>query len=179
MPAKRLPLLTCAALALSGLAAGAAQAESPTIRATALAGLERTDSAPGTGAADGIYYGGQLGADWDLGGVQLGVEGELGESTASALVGTNRARQGVFASAALRLAVPLTGQLRVFARGGYAYHRISYDTGPDFSGSGYTLGAGAEADLSGPLFVRGEYRYSDYGSTVRGQQFLGGVGLRF
>ncbi|MFA7588398.1 MAG: hypothetical protein WCY11_19795, partial [Novosphingobium sp.] len=59
------------------------------------------------------------------------------------------------------------------------YHEIGYSTGPGFSGSGYTIGGGGELDLTDALFARAEYRFSDYGSTVRGQHFLLGAGIRF
>jgi outer membrane immunogenic protein len=163
---------------LAGLATPAL-AEAPQLRGTVIGGLERTDSAPGSGAEDGVYYGVQLGADWDLGGIKAGVEADLGDSTANAPNGGNQANQSLFASAAVRLAVPVTGGTRVFVRGGYAYHKIDYATGPSFNGHGYTLGGGAEVDLGQSLFVRGEYRYSDYGQTVRGQHFLAGLGIKF
>ena len=162
-----------------GLTATSALAEAPQLRVTALGGLERTDSAPGTGAVDGAFYGGQIGADWKLGALLVGVEADLGDSTAKAAIPGNLARQGLFGSAAVRVALPLGDRARVFVRGGYAYHEVNYTTGPAFKGSGYTLGGGAEFDLSGPLFLRGEYRFNNYGQTVRGQQFLGGLGLRF
>lgn len=171
--------LALAAAALLAVSASPALADPTGWRATALAGLERTDGAPGSGASDGFYYGGQLGHDWQLGPVMAGVEGDLGGSSANQIVGTRRAKQGVFASVAVRLVVPLTGGLRGFVRGGYAYHEVTYDTGRAFHGSGWTLGGGGEADVTQRLFVRAEYRFSDYGRTVRGQQFLGGIGLRF
>ena len=173
---------TAIALVLAGtavLTATPAAAEAPRLRATVLGGLERTDSAPGTGAVNGVYYGAQLGADWNLGGLLVGIEGELGDSTASAAILGNRARQNLFGNAAVRVAVPLTDNLRGFVRGGYAYHQIDYTTGAAFKGSGYTVGGGGEVDLGERLFLRGEYRYSNYGSTVRGQQFLAGVGIKF
>lgn len=149
------------------------------LRVATLAGLERTDAAPGAGAADGAYFGAQLGYDWSLGPVIAGIEGDLGGSTARAITDRRRAAQGLFASAALRLAVPVTSGVRGFARGGYAYHTVNYDSGRAFHGNGWTLGGGGELDLGRRLFVRAEYRYSDYGRAVRGQQFLGGIGLRF
>ena len=176
LPAKSLSLVFAAASALAALPAAA---DPPRLRATALGGLERTDSAPGTGAVNGVYYGGQIGADWDLGGLLVGIEGDLGDSTASAVIPGNRASQSLFGSAALRLALPLGDGARVFVRGGYAYHTINYTTGPAFKGSGTTLGGGGEVDLTAQLFVRGEYRFNNYGQTVRGQQLLGGIGLRF
>lgn len=168
-------LLVCASPAL----ASPALASSIGLRATALAGFERTDAAPGAGASDGVYYGGQLGYDWQLGPVVAGVEGDLGGSSAVQIIGTRRADQGVFLSAAVRLAVPVTDRLRGFLRAGFAYHAVTYDTGRAFHGSGWTLGGGGEADVTRRVFVRGEYRFSDYGQTVRGQQFLLGAGLRF
>lgn len=159
--------------------ANSALAEAPQLRVTALGGIERTDSAPGSGAVDGAYYGGQIGADWKLGGLLLGVEADLGDSTASTALSGPRANQDLFASAAVRVAVPLGDRARVFVRGGYAYHDISYAVGPAFKGSGYTVGGGGEFDLTGPLFARAEYRFNDFGQNVRGQQFLGGLGLRF
>lgn len=170
---------TFSAAALLLVGSSPALAEPTGLRATALAGLERTDAAPGTGASDGFYYGGQLGYDWQLGPVIAGVEGDLGGSSALQVIGTRRADQGVFASAAVRLAVPVSDGLRGFVRGGYAYHTVTYDTGRAFHGSGWTLGGGGEVDLTKRVFVRGEYRFSNYGQTVRGQQFLLGAGLRF
>lgn len=167
---------TAALLIISG---ASARAEPTGWRGTALAGVERTDAAPGAGASDGFFYGGQVGYDWQVGPILAGIEGDLGGSTARQDVGGRRARQGVFATAAVRVAVPLGTRLRAFARGGYAYHTVTYDTGSAFHGSGWTLGGGGEADLSDRLFVRGEYRYSDYGSAVRGQHFLLGAGIRF
>jgi len=173
-------LRTASATALLLAASASPAFAGPTgLRATALAGLERTDAAPGSGASNGLYYGGQLGYDWQLGPVIAGVEGDLGGSSASQVIGTRRARQGLFASAAVRLAVPVTAGIRGFVRGGYAYHAVTYDTGRAFHGSGWTLGGGGEVDVTRRLFVRAEYRFSDYGQTVRGQQFLGGLGLRF
>jgi outer membrane immunogenic protein len=171
--------IAIAATALVFATASPAFAAPTGLRASALAGIERTDAAPGAGAGDGFYYGGQLGYDWQLGPVIAGIEGDLGGSSAAQVIGTRRADQGVFASAAVRLAVPVTGHLRAFVRGGYAYHAVTYDVGRAFHGNGWTLGGGGEADVSARVFVRGEYRFNDYGQTVRGQQFLVGAGLRF
>lgn len=170
---------TATAFVLLSALATPALAEGPQLRGAVIGGLERTDSAPGSGAEDGVYYGVQLGADWDLGGIKAGIEAELGDSTASAANFGNQANQSLFATAAVRLAVPVTEGARVFVRGGYAYHKIDYATGPSFDGHGYTIGGGAEVDLGERMFVRGEYRFSDYGQTVRGQHFVAGLGIRF
>lgn len=167
-----------AALA-GGLGAAPALADSPELHGGIVAGLERTDTGPAAGARDGFYYGVNLGADWRLGPITAGVEGELGESNARAADLPGQPAQGLYANAVVRLAVPVPGGTRIFARGGYAYHRIERTAAPDFDGHGYVIGAGAEVDLIGNVALRGEYRFSDYGQTVRGQHFVAGLSLRF
>lgn len=176
--ANRTALILVATLAVTGNAAPAL-ADAPQLRGGIVAGLERTDTGPAAGARDGFYYGVNLGADWRLGPITAGVEGELGESSAQAADLPGQPAQGLYANAVVRLAVPITGGARVFARGGYAYHRIGRSAAPDFNGHGYVIGAGAEVDLVGNLALRGEYRFSDYGQTVRGQHFVAGLSLRF
>lgn len=177
-PTNRTAAIMAATLAAAALATPA-QAEAPQLHGGVVAGLERTDTGPGGGASDGFYYGVNLGADWSLGPIKAGVEGELGESSARAASLPGQPAQGVFANAVVRLSVPVTGGTRVFARGGYAYHRIDRTLAPDFDGHGYVVGAGAEVDLVGNLSLRGEYRFSNYGQTVRGQHFVAGLNLRF
>lgn len=172
--------IACIAAALAAaLGAAPALADSPELHGGIVAGLERTDTGPAAGARDGFYYGVNLGADWRLGPVIVGVEGELGESNARAADLPGQPAQGLYANAVVRLAVPVTGGTRIFARGGYAYHRIERTAAPDFDGHGYVIGAGAEVDLVGNVALRGEYRFSDYGQTVRGQHFVAGLSLRF
>lgn len=169
---------TVAALA-AALGATPALADSPELHGRIVAGLERTDTGPGAGARNGFYYGVNLGADWTLGPIKAGVEGELGESSARASDLPGQPAQGLFANAVVRLTVPVTGGARVFARGGYAYHRIDRTAAPDFDGHGYVVGAGAEVDLFDNVSLRGEYRFSDYGQAVRGQHFVAGLSYRF
>lgn len=171
------PLLLAIPIAVSF--ATVVQAQPVGWRAAAIGGLERTDAAPGTGARDGAYYGAQLGYDWRAGPLLAGAEGDIGGSTARADLPGRRAAQGVFLSLAARVALPIGERQRVFVRGGYAYHAVTYSTGPAFRGSGFTAGGGAERDIGRRLFLRAEYRYSDYGRTVRGQHFIGGIGVRF
>lgn len=165
---------------LAALAAPAALA-SPFegARVAAIAGLDRTDAAPGAGASDGFFYGGQLGYDVALGAVVVGAEADLGGSTATGRVGAVRSEQGLFATAAVRAGVTVGSNLLPFIRAGYAYHEVKRDGASDLSSSGYTVGAGLDYAVGERVFLRGEYRYSDYGDRLRGQQFLAGVGLRF
>jgi len=173
----RLAAIASAGLFTATLAAPAIA--SPELHGGIVTGLERTDTGPGAGARDGFYYGINLGADWDLGPIKAGVEGELGDSSAKAVDLPGQPAQGLFANAVVRLTVPVTGKTRLFARGGYAYHRIDQNAAPAIDGHGYVVGAGGELDLIRNIALRGEYRFSDYGQTVRGQQFLAGLSLRF
>ncbi len=164
-------------IALSAPAAGAEPFAGP--RVALLGGLDRTDAAPGAGASDGFFYGGQLGYDVALDSFVLGAEADVGASTANGRVGAVRSEQGVFATAAVRVGLPIGSGLLPFARAGYAYNEVDRSGAADLSSSGYTAGAGLEYAAGERLFLRGEYRYSDYGDRLRGQQFLLGTGLRF
>ncbi|HWK35066.1 outer membrane protein, partial [Sphingomonas sp.] len=80
----------------------------------------------------------------------------------------------------------------VYAKAGYTNARIEarYDVGTtsirDHANlDGYRLGAGIEYKLSPNVYVKGEYRYSNY-SDLKGydvdvdrNQLVGGVGIRF
>ena len=169
----------CLFMAVFSLSAAPALAEAPEgWRAGVIVGLDRTDAAPGAGAANGFAYGIQVGHDWRLGPFQTGIEGDLAGSTERQTLGTRRSSHGLFGAAAIRAALPLTGGLRMFARGGYAFHALLFSGAPGFNGHGWQIGGGAEADLGRRLYLRGEYRFSNYGSAVRGQQLLFGAGLR-
>lgn len=173
-------LKICAGIALllaSDAPAAAQTLEGP--RVALLVGLDRTDAAPGAGASDGFFYGGQLGYDVAAGAFILGVEADASGSTASGRVGAVRSEQGLFATAAARVGVPVGDRLLPFVRGGYAYHEVDRDGAGNLSSGGYTVGAGLEYGVGERLFLRGEYRFSDYGDRLRGQQFLAGAGLRF
>lgn len=168
-----------AALLFAMMAPEAVAAPFEGARVAVLAGLDRTDAAPGAGASDGFFYSGQLGFDITVDPVIVGVEADVAGSTATGRVGAVRSEQGIFATAALRVGVPIGERLLPFVRAGYAYHEVRRSGASDLSSSGFTAGAGVEYGVSERLFLRGEYRYADYGDRLRGQQFLAGFGVRF
>lgn len=185
LASQALVALAAAAIAAAGMSTGAQARISSDVpvragpRVAVLGGLDRTDGAAGSGAASGAYYAVLTGYDWRLGPLIAGVEGDVGGSTARQSIDERRATQGVFATAAVRAGFHVAGRVNGFARAGYAYHRVGYDRGSDFTGHGFTAGGGTEIDLSRQMFARVEYRYSDYGEALRGQQLLGGLGWRF
>lgn len=130
------------------------------------------------GDDNGTLYGGVIGYDMNLGGFVVGVEGEYTESAVkqteqSVLVTGDKASlsAGRDLYAGVRLGYEFVPNAMIYAKGGYtnAKAKLRYD---DNAGSvtsfsdeldGYRIGGGLEA-TSNNMFVRLEYRYSDYGS---------------
>lgn len=150
----------------------------------------------------GLGYGVVAGYDFDAGGAIVGLEAEYADSTAKYSerdIETPGDEASIHAGRDLyvgaRLGVPVSANMLVYAKGGYANASIKmrYDDGTDAASisenvDGFRLGAGAEY-VSGPMFARAEYRYSDYGSfkyegidtglKVSRHQGIVAVGYRF
>ena len=165
------------------------------------------DHVGGEGGRDGFLYGGNLGYDFQVGGLVAGIEGE---ATGSTVRGSDR---NVFAtgdSASLRadrdlyvggrLGFAVAPSTMIYAKGGYTNARVKsyYTTAANVQSSsgntldGYRIGAGIEQkfNLFGPSgFVKAEYRYSNYSNfnasgtntkiDLDRHQALVGVGVRF
>ncbi|MDM8012070.1 MAG: outer membrane beta-barrel protein [Parasphingorhabdus sp.] len=125
----------------------------------------------------GTIYGGVIGYDMNLGGVIVGLEGEYTESEASEsqrniLTAGDKAslNAGRDLYAGARVGYQIDPNAMLYVKGGYtnAKAKLSYDdnVGNAFSVSdkldGYRVGGGLEASANN-MFVRLEYRYSDYG----------------
>ncbi|WP_375290116.1 outer membrane protein [Qipengyuania sp.] len=126
---------------------------------------------------DGFGYGVQLGYDIDVGGVVLGAEAELAESTATVDysdpdfqgigLGTVDASRDLYLGA--RLGYKVAPDAMVYVKGGYTnakYDILASDGTTDFENDfdldGYRIGAGAEYAINRNSFVKLEYRYSNY-----------------
>ena len=167
---------TMLAVALCAIPAAAGAAEAFTgPHIEAIAGYDRTDVGPGLPAAGGLVYGLAGGYDIAAGGVRLGGELEADGSTARATVAGAPRRVGRSLYAGLRAGVVVAPRLLVYAKGGYANGRF----GDAYTGDGFRVGGGGEWALGDRVFVRAEYRYSDYGREARGQTWIGGFGYRF
>lgn len=193
-----------AALAL-GLAAPAFAQDVPVdqapftgLRGEALAGY---DHIGGENGADGFMYGGALGYDAQVGGVILGVEGEITDANTKArdsgiLVTGDQFRltAGRDLYAGVRLGYAISPMAMIYAKGGYTNAKINarYTTGTTTvrdseDAEGFRVGAGLEYQVTPNAYVKGEYRYSNYsgidGSNVDldldRHQLLAGVGFRF
>ncbi|MFD1949485.1 outer membrane protein [Sphingomonas arantia] len=164
------------------------------------------------GRDDGITYGGSLG--WDIAltptliaGVEAGIE-DSSIRECSEVFGLDEAciKAGRTVEVGGRLGQALSSRVMVYARAAYVNSRVKANY-VDFEGildnesakanvDGVRLGAGFEAAVTPNLYLKGEYRYTDYnnyslttnysdGSSDRTtlsldrHQILGGIGLRF
>ncbi len=171
-----------------------------------IVGLDSVEAELGgqSGSTEDFLFGAAVGYDLDLGGVILGGEAELSDSSvsesASDIVAfgdtlTVAADRDIYVGA--RLGVPVAPEALLYAKGGYTNAKIKgiYDDGAGTRTrdsetiDGFRLGAGAEFIASGNFLLRVEYRYSDYGDLSAGgfntgigvsrHQGVVGFGLRF
>lgn len=126
--------------------------------------------------AEGLAYGAGVGYDVDMGGVVLGAEAELTDSTADSDysdpytnfgLGAVDAGRDIYVGA--RAGFKATPSTLVYAKGGYTNARFNfigtdgttnYDRNIDTDG--WRVGAGVEQKLGSNAFAKVEYRYSNY-----------------
>jgi outer membrane immunogenic protein len=140
---------------------------------------------------DGIMYG--VGAGYDLAvgtTLRLGVEAELDFANAIEKVsGTTRLKSDAkrdFA-AGIRVGAAVTDRFLLYVRAAYANARVKDDAITGVPGSatrtssrdGLRFGAGAEYAVAKHVFLKAEYRYSNYERGLSRNQLVGGVGIRF
>lgn len=163
------------------------------IRAAAIVGYERQQVQGGD--TDGVVYGGTIGYDYQSGSVTAGVEAEATDSTAGDCVNDvvndgdeicASFKRDLYAGFRIGVAVGQGGL--VYVKAGYTNQRIGAsvdlnDGDGRVSGSenldGIRGGVGAEFAFGTNLFVRGEYRYSNYDQEFEKHQGIVGLGIRF
>jgi len=144
--------------------------------------------------ADGVNYGVAGGYDIQTGMGLVGIDGEVGDSTAKDCVGSTTVadpRTCVKAGRDLyvggRIGKVVGGRTLLYAKAGYTNARVKL-TDNDGTGAttiastnldGVRVGAGAEYAISPNSFVKTEYRYSNYQDGVSRHQVVGGFGFRF
>ena len=140
---------------------------------------------------EGVAYGVGVGYDFALGSTVVGIEGEYVESEAETDfdtttfsgfgVGNIEAGRDLYVGA--RVGFRAGDNALVYAKGGYTNTRVNLlatdnttDVGNDVELDGFRLGAGAEYALDSGVFIKGEYRYSNYSDATLENR--GGVDLR-
>ncbi|WP_404336339.1 outer membrane protein [Sphingomonas sp. MMS12-HWE2-04] len=139
---------------------------------------EDTDIRGDDQSSEGFLYGVEAGYDLPLGGVTLGVEAELSNSTGKTRV--NRADPNTFGYGSVeagrdiyvgaRLGVPIGTGTLLYAKGGYTNARLNVlaDDGStvlrdqNFQLDGWRVGAGVEKSIGTNTYAKLEYRYSNY-----------------
>jgi len=136
-----------------------------------------TDDNNNDQSIEGFGYGIEAGYDLDTGGAVVGIEGEFMGSTADTdfedgdfegfglgSVDTNRDLY-----IGLRAGVKATPNTLVYAKGGYTnakFDILSNDGTTEFANDidtdGYRVGAGVEYAMDSGMYIKGEYRYSNY-----------------
>lgn len=154
----------------------------------------------------GASYGGEIGYDYRSGNVVVGAYGGIEGSTVkecAEVLGNDEAclKSGRNITAGLRVGSVISDNFMIYAKGGYSngrakleyrdYDLAYWDVNLGQNLSGFHLGAGIEGEMSGGIYGRLEYVYTDYGSeSVRvdeirvgfqptRHQVLYGMGVRF
>lgn len=165
-----------------------------------------TDSFDESDGTSGIAYGGEIGFDFDLGGVVVGPYAGIDFANTdycSELFGEDELciEAGRNITAGLRLGAQVSPNALIYAKGGYSNGRVTlaYE---DFEGildnfeesdslDGFHIGAGAEVGFSGSTYGKLEYVYTNYssanyqdtdfsaGADLSRHQVLVGFGVRF
>ena len=188
-----------AAIAATVPAVASAQDAAPAapftgVRAEALGGYDSLSE-----DVDGGVYGGAIGYDAAVGTLTLGVEGEITGTTAKvterdAIVANDRLRLkgGRDLYVGGRVGFLLSPTALAYGKAGYTNARINVDYSgnanafsQNLDSDGFRLGAGLELQVSPNVYVKGEYRYSNYKEIEDIEvdqdrhQIVGGVGFRF
>lgn len=126
---------------------------------------------------DGLLYGIGVGYDADLGGVVVGAEAELTDSTAKtrfrngelADFGYGRVKAGRDIYVGARIGAKVAPSTLVYVKGGYTNAQLKaqanyddVDYGAKFKLDGWRVGAGVEQAIGRNAFAKLEYRYSKY-----------------
>ena len=181
---RKLFLATGALIAACSTPALAQDAKPVDIYVGAVAGWDRVtlDYESEDGSEDGLMYGVTAGVDYTFGadeGPFLGVEVEYADSDVSEsatdllIIGDEAklsAGRDLYIGA--RAGFHASNWIKLYAKGGYTNAKVKgrYFDGVDtyrdsLDMDGFRIGAGAESSLGGPVALRVEYRYSDYGEA--------------
>ncbi|MFC3213988.1 outer membrane protein [Novosphingobium panipatense] len=140
---------------------------------------------------EGVYYGVSAGYDMPLsGGMFVGIQGTVADSSTKscAAAGAERLclRTGRDLAAVVRLGTQMGDRSQLYVLGGYtnARLRLTYTDGVNSAdvgenADGFRLGAGAQYDLSGNLFAKVEYRYSNYEADFSRHNAVVALGAKF
>lgn len=144
--------------------------------------------------AEGLRLGAAIGYDVPLGSTfTIGAEAGIGwsiDDRERATVGTNRVSidSGRDIDLSVRLGAKVAPRTLVYGKTGWANTRFTGEvrsaagalvSSESSNEDGWRIGAGVEQQLNDRFYVKGEYRYTDYGHDLNRHQALVGFGVRF
>lgn len=182
-----------ALLALVAASPALAQDRAPFtgFRAEALAGWDRVQSGDHD---DDLVWGGGVGYDMQMGSALVGFEGEITDSnnkdcTGAATVPDPRlclkTARDLYAGG--RVGMVMGNSMLLYGKAGYTNLRSKFTSDDGTTETtlskgdldGFRIGAGAEYAVGSNMFLKGEYRYSNYEAGVERHQLVAGLGFRF
>jgi outer membrane immunogenic protein len=145
------------------------------------------------GGKSGFTYG--AGAGYDFGITDnffIGVDGSIDESSTRVCISDvvvpgdlTCAKTGLDLSAGVRVGFASMGG-KLYALGGYtrAKAKLTYDDGVTVAligdwEDGWRVGAGYQYTFNNGVYIKAEYRYSDYSGGLSRHNVIGGVGYQF
>ncbi|SIN85846.1 outer membrane immunogenic protein [Parasphingorhabdus marina DSM 22363] len=130
--------------------------------------------------AEGAVFGLSAGYDRQSGGIVYGIELEALDSAADVddrFLGEIKLGRDLYAGG--RLGYAISSRTLIYAKAGYANTRLRTVGFRSIGLDGFRVGGGAEHRLGKKLFLRAEYRFSEYDRGFRRNQAIAGVGLLF
>jgi outer membrane immunogenic protein len=189
-------ITTFALIAASGMATPALAQQAAPFTGARAEGIIGWDRLQANGEhSDDVAYGIAGGYDVQRGGLLIGIEGELTDSTGKTCAGAETVVSPRYCAKAARDLyvggrvgkVVGGGNTLLYAKAGYtnARFKATSDDGTTQTTlfrddlDGFRLGAGAEYAIGPNSFVKAEYRYSNYSNDISRNQIVGGFGFRF
>lgn len=142
----------------------------------------------------GVTYGVSAGYDMNISnGMFIGIQGTVADSSTKYcerdfFLTNDRwcLRTGRDLAAVARLGTSMGERSKLYVLGGYTNARVretyefaNIDVSEGESGSGFRLGAGTQYDLSSTLFLKAEYRYSNYEGDFTRHNGVIALGAKF
>lgn len=159
-------LIVAAALAATAISTPALAGDNDNFTGVRIGATAGVDDVTGSVDTNDVVYGADVGVDLPVGdNFTVGVEA----------FSTNPFETTRTVGAAARVGYAFTDSSLAFVRGGYSNYQDVFSRELD----GLTVGAGVELALGETMYIRPEYRYSDFQNGVGNHGGLVGVGFRF
>jgi outer membrane immunogenic protein len=183
---KKIIMALAATAAVTTAAPALAQDRAPVdpridgFRVEAQGGWDRVTE--GGGGQSGFTYGLGLGYDFAVSdNFFIGVEGNINDNTTKECVAGICANAGLDLSAGVRAGFASLGG-KLYVLGGYTHAKAGVSVGGvgvSAWGDGWRVGSGYQYTFNNGVYIKAEYRYSDYQGGLARHNVIGGIGYQF